>query len=296
MRSKIREFQAFLVVARERSFTKAAAALGVTPSALSHSMRGLEEKLGLRLLTRTTRNVAPTQAGEQLMHSLEPLFEQISAEIEALSALRDKPAGTIRLSCTDDQIGWCLRPMLSQFLSDYPDIRLELYVDHKFTDIIEERLDAGIRIGEAIAKDMIAVRISPDWRLVVVGSPAYFVAHPPPTTPHDLTLHKCINSRYRPSASIYIWEFAKDGREFSVKTNGNLVFNSIIHVLNAALDGIGLAYVPEYLATPYLVEGRLTQVLADWCPEFPGYHLYYPNRRQNSPAFSAFVEALRYKG
>jgi len=296
MRSKIHDLQAFVVVARERSFTKAAAILGVTPSALSHSMRGLEERLGLRLLARTTRNVAPTQVGERLLQTISPLFEQISLEVESLSALRDKPQGRLRISCTDDQIELCLRPMLAQFLQDYPDITLEFYVDYGFTNIIEERLDAGIRIGESIAKDMIAVRIGPDWRLVVVGSPAYFATHHPPQTPQELMQHNCINTRYRPSASRYFWEFAKDGKEFSVKTEGNLVFNSIIHALNAALDGIGLAYVPEYLATPYLAAGRLRQVLSHWCPEFPGFHLYYPNRRQASPAFSAFVEALRYKG
>jgi len=293
---KIHDLQAFVAVARAQSFTKAAAELGVTPSALSHAMRALEARLGVRLLARTTRNVAPTQAGERLMHAIAPLFEQISAEVQVLGELRDKPQGKIRVTCTDDQIELCLRPMLAQFLRDYPDVTLELYVDYGFTNVVEERFDAGIRLGEAIEKDMIAVRISPDWRLVVVGSPAYFAGHTLPASPHELLRHRCINIRHRPSGAIYAWEFEQNGREFSVKVEGPLVFNSIMHVLNAALDGVGLAYVPEYLAAPYLVDGRLKQVLADWCPYFQGYHLYYPNRRQASPAFSAFVDALKYRG
>jgi len=293
---KINDLQAFLAVARAQSFTKAAAALGVTPSALSHAMRALEARLGVRLLARTTRNVAPTEAGERLMHAIAPLFEQISAEVDALAALRNKPAGRIRVTCTDDQIEQCLRPMLAKFLHDHPDITLEFYVDYGFANVVEERFDAGIRLGEAIAKDMIAVRIGPDWRLVVVGAPAYFAAHPPPETPHDLTRHRAINIRPRPSGATYAWEFEQDSREFSVKVEGPLVFNSILHVLNAALDGIGLAYVPDYLAAPYLADGRLQAVLLDWCPYFQGFHLYYPNRRQASPAFAAFVDALRYQG
>jgi len=292
--SKIHDLQAFLAVARAQSFTKAAAELGVTPSALSHAMRALEERLGVRLLARTTRNVAPTEAGERLMHAIAPLFEQISAEVQALNELRDKPKGTIRVTCTDDQIELCLRPMLAQFLRDHPDITLELYVDYGFTNVVEERFDAGIRLGEAIEKDMIAVRISADWRMLLVATPGYFAAHPPPATPHGLTEHICINIRHKTSGALYAWEFAQDGREFSVKVKGPLVFNSIIHILNAALDGIGLAYVPEYLAAPYLADGRLQMVLPEWCPYFQGFHLYYPNRRQTSPAFSAFVEAIKY--
>lgn len=293
---KINDLQAFIAVARDQSFTKAAAKLGITPSALSHTMKALEERLGVRLLARTTRNVAPTEAGERLMRSLAPLFDQIATEVESLGELRDKPAGTIRITCTDDQIELCLRPMLTGFLKDYPDITLELYVDYGFTNVVEERFDAGIRLGEAISKDMIAARIGPDWRLVVVGSPAYFDRNPPPKTPYDLTKHACVNIRHRPSGAIYAWEFKKDGKEFTVKVEGQLVFNSIMHVLNAAIDGIGLAYVPEQLVAPYLADGRLKEVLPKWCPYFQGYHLYYPNRRQASPAFSAFVEALRYRG
>ena len=293
--NKVNDLQAFLAVARERSFTKAAARLGITASALSHTIRALEERLGVRLLARTTRNVAVTDAGERLMLAIAPLFEQIAAEVEALGALRDKPGGTIRVTCTDDQIELLLRPMLAGFLHDYPDIALELFVDYGFTNVVEQRFDAGIRLGEAVSKDMIAVRIGPDWRLAVVGSPAYFARHGAPATPHALTGHACVNIRHRPSGSIYAWEFEKDGHAFAVKAEGQLVFNSIMHVLNAALDGIGLAYVPEPLLAPYLADGRLVQILADWCPTFQGYHLYYPNRRQASPAFSAFVEALRYR-
>ncbi|MFT3814281.1 MAG: LysR family transcriptional regulator [Acidovorax sp.] len=293
---KVNDLQAFLAVARDQSFTKAAAKLGLTPSALSHTMRTLEERLGVRLLARTTRNVAPTEAGERLMQAIAPLFDQIAAEVEALGELRDKPRGTIRVTCTDDQIELCIRPRLAKFLRDYPDITLELYVDYGFTNVVEERFDAGIRLGEAIAKDMIAVRIGPDWRLVVVGAPAYFDRHPLPDTPHDLTGHACVNIRHRPSGSVYAWEFEKDGQAFTVKVEGQLVFNSTLHVLNAALDGLGLAYVPEELAAPYLADGRLQQVLAGWCPYFQGFHLYYPNRRQASPAFSALVEALKYRG
>lgn len=293
--TKVNDLQAFLAVARERSFTKAAARLGITASALSHTIRALEERLGVRLLARTTRNVAVTDAGERLMHAIGPLFEQIAAEVEALGALRDKPSGTIRVTCTDDHIELLLRPMLAGFLQHYPDIKLELFVDYGFTNVVEQRFDAGIRLGEAISKDMIAVRIGPDWRLAVVGSPAYFARHGAPATPHLLTGHACVNIRHRPSGAIYAWEFENDGHAFAVKAEGQLVFNSIMHVLNAALDGIGLAYVPEPLLAPYLADGRLVQILADWCPTFQGYHLYYPNRRQASPAFSAFVEALRYR-
>jgi len=292
---KVNDLQAFVAVARDQSFTKAAAKLGLTPSALSHTLRALEERLGVRLLTRTTRNVAPTQAGERLLHAVAPLFDQIAIEVDALGELRDTPRGTIRVTCTDDSIELCLRPMLAQFLRDYPDITVELYVDYGFTNVVEERFDAGIRLGEAISKDMIAVRIGPDWRLMVVGSPAYFERHPAPATPHDLTGLPCVNTRHRPSGSIYAWEFEKAGQAFTVKVEGQLVFNSTMHVLNAALDGIGLAYVPEQLVAPYLADGRLQEVLADWCPTFQGFHLYYPNRRQTSPAFSAFVEALKYR-
>lgn len=293
---KIDDLQAFLVVAREQSFTKAAARLGVTPSALSHAMRALEQRLGIRLLARTTRNVSTTEAGDRLMRAISPLFEQIAAEVEALGELRDKPAGTIRVTCTDDSIEQCFRPMLAEFLGTYPDITLEIFVDYGFTNVVEERFDAGVRLGEAISKDMISVRIGPDWRLAVVGAPSYFARHPPPATPYELTEHTCINIRHRPSGAIYAWEFEKEGQIFTVKGEGPLVFNSTVHMVNSALDGLGLGYVPELLAAPYIADGRLVRVLQPWCPAFEGFHLYYPNRRQSSPAFQAFVEAVRYRG
>ena len=294
--SKVNDLQAFVAVAQDRSFTKAAARLGITPSALSHTMRALEERLGVRLLARTTRNVSTTEAGERLLRSIAPLFDQLAAEVEALGELRDKPAGTIRITCTDDSIEMSVRPMLAGFLREYPDITLEFYVDYGFTNVVEERFDAGIRLGEAISQDMIATRIGPDWRLVVVGAPEYLEWNPLPETPYDLTRHACVNIRHRPSGAIYAWEFEKDGQEVTVKVEGQLVFNSMPHVINAAVDGIGLAYVTEDLASPYLADGRLEVILSDWCPYFSGFHLYYPNRRQASPAFSAFVEALRYRG
>lgn len=293
--TKVNDLQAFLAVARDKSFTKAAAKLDITPSALSHTIRALEERLGVRLLARTTRNVAPTEAGERLMRSIAPLFDQITSEVEALGELRDKPSGTIRVTCTDDQIELCLRPKLAEFLKAYPDITLEFYVDYGFTNVVEERFDAGIRMGEAVSKDMIATRIGPDWRLAVVGSPAYFERNSPPQTPYALTEHACVNIRHRSAGSIYAWEFEKNARAFTVKVEGQLVFNSIMHVLNAAVDGIGLAYVPEELVAPYLADGRLKEILPDWCPRFQGFHLYYPNRRQASPAFSAFVETFRFQ-
>lgn len=292
---KVNDLQAFLSVAKDQSFTKAAAKLGVTPSALSHTMRALEERLGVRLLARTTRNVSPTEAGDRLMKSISPLFEQIALEVEALGELRDKPAGTIRITCTDDSIELCIRPKLKEFLETYPDITLELMVDYGFTNVVEDRFDAGIRMGESISKDMIAVRIGPDWRLAVVGSPAYFAKNPAPQTPHDLTQHQCLNIRHRSAGPIYAWEFEKDGQAFTVKGEGQLVVNSILHVLNGALDGIGVGYVPHELAAPLIKSGQLQEVLSDWCPYFQGFHLYYPNRRQSSPAFNALVAALRYQ-
>ena len=294
-KARVDDLQAFVAVARDQSFTKAAAKLGVTPSALSHAMRALEARLGIRLLSRTTRNVSTTEAGDRLMRSIAPLFAQLEAEVEALGELRDKPSGTVRVTCTDDAIELHLRPMLSEFVRTYPDITLELFVDYGFTNVVEERFDAGIRLGEAISKDMIAVRIGPDWSLAVVASPDYLARRGAPQTPHELMTHPCINIRHRPSGAIYAWEFEKDGQAFTVKGEGQLVFNSILHVLNSALDGLGLGYVPEHLAAPHIAEGRLVRLLEPWCPRFQGFHLYYPNRRQPSPAFAAFVEAVRYR-
>jgi DNA-binding transcriptional LysR family regulator len=292
---KINDLQSFLAVARNQSFTKAAAKLGVTPSALSHTIRGLEERLGVRLLARTTRNVAPTEAGEKLMRSIGPLFDQIAAEVEVLGESRDKPAGTIRVTCSDDAAESILRPALAGFLADYPDIQVEISIDYGFTNIVNERFDAGIRLGESISKDMIAVRLGPDWRLAVVGAPAYFEQHSIPILPQDLTNHTCINIRHSLNGACYAWEFERGSRKLNIRVNGQFTSNSMIHVLNAALDGIGLAYVPDFLAKPYLTDGRLKEVLADWSPYFQGFHLYYPNRRQASPAFTAFVEAVRFR-
>jgi DNA-binding transcriptional LysR family regulator len=292
---KIHDVQAFLAVAREQSFTKAAVKLGLTPSALSHTIKGLEERLGVRLLARTTRNVAPTEAGERLMRSVGPHFEQIEAELTALGELRDKPAGTVRITCTDDAIVTIFQPMLPGFLQRYPDINVELVVDYGFTNIVEQRIDAGVRLGEALSKDMIAVRIGPDWRFAVVGSPTYFERRSAPETPQDLTNHVGVNIRLTSAGTIYAWEFEKDGRKLNVRLEGQLAFNNIMPVLQSAVAGIGLAYVPLELATTYLADGRLVEVLADWCPYFQGYHLFYPNRRQASPAFAALVEALRYR-
>lgn len=287
---------AFLAVARDRSFTRAAAKLGVTPSALSHSVKGLEARLGLRLLSRTTRNVSPTEAGERLMNSIGPHFEQIEAEVASLSELRDKPAGTVRIACSDYVICTIFRPVLKTFLRDFPDISVELVIDNGLTNIVEQRFDAGVRMGEALSKDMIAVRIGPDWRFTVVGSPEYFAGRSSPEAPQDLTNHNCINIRLNTGGGLYAWEFKKDGRELNVRVEGQLAFNSAIPVLDAALDGHGLAYVPEELSKSYIERGELVEVLADWSPYWQGYHLYYPNRRQASPAFTAFVDALRYRG
>jgi len=291
----LNDIAAFIAVAHERSFTKAGAKLGVTPSALSHSVRGLEERLGIRLLARTTRSVSPTEAGERLVRSLGPLLEQVSVELAGLSELRDRPAGTVRITCNDYVIGTIFRPKLRDFLRRYPDIKVELIIDYGFTDIVEERFDAGVRLGEALSKDMIAVPIGPDWRFVVVGAPEYLADHSAPETPQELTEHICMNYRLTGAGSVYAWEFEKEGRKVNVKVDGQLTFNSAIPLLNAAVDGLGLAYVPEDLAAPYLADGRLKLFLDDWCPVIQGYHLYYPNRRQASPAFALLVEALRYR-
>lgn len=293
---KINDLQAFLAVARDQSFTKAAAKLGVTPSALSHTIRGLEARLGVRLLARTTRNVAPTEAGEKLMLSIGPLFDQITAEVERLGELRDKPAGRIRVTCSDDAAESIIRPMLTSFLEQYPDVSVEISIDYGFTNIVTDRFDAGIRLGESISKDMIAVRVSPDWRLVVVGAPAYFARHAAPVIPQDLTQHNCINIRHTMDGGCYAWEFEKGDRKLNIRVTGQLTANSMIHVVNGALDGIGLAYVPDFMAKPYLADGRLQEVMPEWCPYFQGFHLYYPNRRQASSAFTAFVDAVKYRG
>ena len=294
-RSSVNDLIAFLAVAREQSFTKAAAKLGVSQSALSHIIRGLEERLGVRLLTRTTRSVSPTEAGERLLVSIGPHFDEIESELVALSAFRDKPAGTIRINAGEHPANTVLWPALEKLLPEFPDIKVEIIVDYGLTDIVAERYDAGVRLGEQVAKDMIAVRIGPDMRMAVVGAPAYFHSRPRPLTPHDLTDHNCINLRLPTYGGIYVWEFEKDGRELNVRVDGQLVFNNIALRLNAALAGMGLAFMPEDLVAAPLSEGRLVRVLEDWCPPFPGYHLYYPSRRHASPAFALIVNALRYR-
>ncbi|NDK49509.1 LysR family transcriptional regulator [Rhizobium laguerreae] len=294
-RDEFTEMRAFLEVAQERSFTRAASKLGVTRSALSHTISALEARLGVRLLSRTTRDVAPTAAGARLMESIQPHFESIAAGISALGALRDKPSGQVRLVCPDDAVELVFRSRLPAFLRDYPDITVELIVDNGFTNIVERQFDAGVRLGEAIARDMVAVRIGPDISYAVVGSPEYFAARPVPSTPHDLTNHNCVNLRLPTSGALYAWEFEKDGREFSVRVEGQLVMSNIGPAINAALDGAGLSYVPRELVRQYCDSGQLNEVLADWAPTFQGYHLYYPSRRHPSPAFSAFVEAFRYR-
>jgi len=286
----------FLAVANERSFTRAAARLGVSQSALSHAIHGLEERLGVRLLTRTTRSVAPTEAGERLLHTLGPRFEEIDAELAALSELREKPAGTIRITATGYAVDKLLWPKLAKFLRKYPDIKVEIAIDSGLTDIVAQRFDAGVRSGEQVAKDMIAVRIGPDMRMAVVGAPSYFRKRPEPRRPQDLIGHSCINLRLPTLGGLYVWEFEKGARELKVRVEGQLVFNGTYQMLTAALAGFGLAYVPEDLAQPHLARGRLRRVLEDWCPPFSGYHLYYPSRRQPAPAFALLVDALRHRG
>jgi DNA-binding transcriptional LysR family regulator len=295
-RDNLNELTAFLAVAREQSFTRAAAKLGVSQSALSHTLRALEERLGVRLLTRTTRSVSPTEAGERLARSIGPRLDEIEMELAALSALREKPAGTIRITAGEHAADAVLWPAIAGLLPDYPDIRIEIIVDYGLTDIVAERYDAGVRLGEQVARDMIAVRIGPDMRMAVVGSPAYFATRPKPRTPQDLTTHNCINLRLPTDGGLYAWEFEKAGRELKVRVEGQLVFNTAALRMNAVLAGLGLAYLPEDQVTTYLADGRLVRVLADWCTPFPGYHLYYPSRRQATPAFSLLVDALRYRG
>ncbi|WP_406858017.1 LysR family transcriptional regulator [Alsobacter sp. KACC 23698] len=294
-RDELGDLAAFLAVADERSFTRAAAKLGTSQSALSHTLRRLEERLGIRLLTRTTRSVSPTDAGEQLIAGLRPALEEIDARIASLSALREKPAGSIRINTSWHAAETILWPAIERLLPDYPDIRFELTQDQALTDIVAGRFDAGVRLGERVEKDMIAVRIGPDLRMAVVGAPSYLEAHGRPTTPHDLTRHACINLRLETQGGLYAWEFERDGRELNVRVDGPLVFNAVPLIMKAALAGFGLAFVIEAQAEDEIAEGRLVRVLEDWCPPFAGYHLYYPSRRQLSPAFTVLVNALRYR-
>jgi DNA-binding transcriptional LysR family regulator len=291
----LNDLLAFVTVARDRSFTRAAAKLGVSQSALSHTVRRLEERIGLRLLARTTRSVSPTQAGERLLRTVGPRFAEIETEVAALSELRDKPAGTIRVTAGEHAANATLWPAFARILPNYPDIKVEITVDYGLTDIVAERYDAGVRLGEQIAKDMIAVRIGPDMRMAVVGSRSYFDRRKRPQTPRDLTAHDCINLRLPTYGGLYTWEFEKNGREVKVHVEGQFVFNTIALRVNAALGGLGLAYLPEDQVQADIAAGRLVRVLADWCPPFSGYHLYYPSRRQSSPAFALLVDGLRYR-
>jgi DNA-binding transcriptional LysR family regulator len=295
-RGHLDDLVAFVAVAREESFTKAAAKLGVSQSALSHTMRALEARLGVRLLTRTTRSVAPTEAGERLLQSLAPRFEEIDAALATVSELREKPAGSIRITATEYAADTILLPKLSKLLRQYPDIKVEIAIDYGLTDIVAQRFDAGVRSGEQVANDMIAVRIAPDMRMAVIGAPSYFRNHPEPKKPQDLIDHNCIKLRLPTHGGLYPWEFEKSGRELKVRVEGQLTFNTTAQMLSAALAGHGLAYVPDGWVQPYVAKRRLKRVLEDWCAPYSGYHLYYPSRRQSSAAFNLLVEALRWRG
>ena len=295
-RGNLDDLSAFLIVAREGSFTKAAAKLGVSQSALSYTIKELEARLKLRLLTRTTRSVSPTAAGERLLRNVGPRLEEIEAELAALGELREKPSGTIRITATEYATSAVLLPKLAKLLHAYPDIKVEIICDYGLTDIVAQRFDAGVRDGEQVAKDMIAVRIGPDTRMAVVGAPSYFRNRREPKKPQELVEHNCVNLRLPTHGGLYAWEFEKGDRELRVRVEGQLVFNGTFQMLNAALDGFGLAYVPDDVAQPHLAKGRLKRVLEDWCPPYSGYHLYYPSRRQSSAAFALLLDALRYRG
>src|SRR4051812_4402948 len=288
------ELAAFATVAKERSFTRAGAKLGVSPSALSQTIKALEARVGVRLLARTTRSVAPTEAGERLLQTIAPRFEEIKHALAELRELRDRPAGTIRITVGEHPARTVLQRGLARLLPSYPDIKVEVVVDYGLVDIIAENFDAGVRLGEQVAKDMIALRIGADMRMAVVGSPAYFERRSMPQTPQELTEHNCINMRLPTYENLFPWEFEKGGRELKVRVDGQLTFNTIRQRIDSAIQGLGLAYMPEDIAAPCIQSGELIRVLEDWCAPFSGYHLYYPSRRHSSPAFSLLVEALRF--
>ncbi len=294
MRENYSDILAFIAVAREKSFTRAAAKLGVSQSALSHSMRALESRLGIRLLTRTTRNVSTTEAGERILNRIAPRFEDIDTELECLSELRDKPAGLVRINCSDHAAKTIIWPKLAPMLDKFPDIRLEVSMDNGFTNIVSGRFDAGVRLGEAVEKDMIAVKIGPEWRMAVVATPEYLDKFGRPETPEDLLKHKCIGMRMISAGGVYEWELDNGDREITVKPQGQVIFNNPYLIHQAALDGFGLAFLPEDIFLADFESGKLEQVLTHWCLPFPGYHLYYPNRNNHSPAFSTVVDALRH--
>lgn len=293
-RDELGDLAAFLAVAEEKSFTRAAVRLGTSQSALSQVVRRLEERLGVRLLTRTTRNVSPTEAGAQLAETLRPAFDEIDARLGRLNELREKPAGTIRVTSGKHAADVLLFPVVKALLGDYPDLTIEISVDQKLVDLVAQRYDAGIRLGEQVEKDMIAVRISPDVRMAVVGSPAYFEAHPIPETPYDLTGHRCINLRLPTVGGLYAWEFEKDGRPLNVRVAGRFICDDAEMVLKGAIEGLGLACLPDFRFTDAVADGKLIRVLEDWCPPFPGYHLNYPSRRQISPGLRHLIDALRH--
>lgn len=294
-RQNLNDLLAFLAVAREKSFTKAAAQLGVSQSALSHTMRSLEERLGVRLLTRTTRSVAPTEVGERLRQSLAPRIAEIEADLDSLMASRDTPSGRIRMTLSEHALRSVVWPKLESVLKRFPDIRMEFSLDSGFRNIVEDGFDAGVRLGESVEKDMIAVRIGPDWRLVAIAAPAYLAGHAPPQHPHDLVHHSCINMRQISAGGLYAWEFGKDGRELRVRVDGQLTFNSTSAIAQAALAGYGIGYVPENIVAAHVAAGDLVVVLDDWSPKFEGYYIYYPSKRQNSAAFKVIVDALRQR-
>ena len=294
-RDEIGDLTVFLAVAEECSFTRAAARLGTSQSSLSQTVRRLEARLGLRLLNRTTRSVAPTQAGQQLIETLRPAFDDIDTKLVTLSGLRERPAGTVRITASRHAAESVLWPALPRLLRQHADLKVELSIDSTLVDIVAERYDAGVRLGEQVAKDMIAVRIGPDIRMAVVGAPSYFTDRPVPKKPHDLTQHRCINLRLPTLGGIYAWEFGKNGRELNVRVDGQFVVNDLLTNQKAALEGLGLAIIMDDQVAEFIAKGKLVRVLDDWCPPFPGYHLYYPSRRQLSPALALLVETLRYR-
>ena len=295
MKRNLNDLFAFVTVAREGSFTRAAAQLGVTQPALSQAITGLENRMQIRLLTRTTRSVSSTAAGERLLNAIGTRFDEIEAALDMLTELRDKPAGTVRITCGPDVLSRTLLPKLTPLLRQYPDIHIEFDANHGFRDIVADRFDAGVRMGDTIDKDMIALPIGPQLRMAAVASPDYFARHPVPQTPHELTQHQCINQRMIKSGGIYVWDFDQDGGDLNVRVNGQLTFNTSWHIVEAALAGFGIAFLPEDEFGDHIAEGRLIRVLEPWCLPFPGYYLYYPSRKQPSPAFSLVVDALRMR-
>jgi len=295
-RDNINDILVFIAVARERSFTRAAAKLGMSQSALSHIVRGLEERLGVRLLTRTTRSVSPTEAGERLLQNVGPRLEEIDAEITAISDLGDKPAGTVRITAIDHVIDTVLWPRIAPLLPQYPELHIEISSDYRLVDIAAERFDIGVRHGDQVEKDMIAVRLTADVPMRIVGAPAYFARQPAPASLQDLMTHNCINLRLASSGGLYAWELLHDGQPIEARVRGQAVFTNVHHMLAAALDGVGVTFLPESLVAPYLQAGRLVSVMEDWCPSFPGLHAYYPSRRHSSRALGLVIDALRYAG